>query len=46
MKLCIYITLLMSLSCVSAFHPYPLVIEGAGEGAKQAASSILNDILK
>ena len=30
----------------SAFHPYPLVIEGAGEGAKQAASSILNDILK
>lgn len=30
----------------SAFHPYPLVIQGAGEGAKQAASSILNDILK
>lgn len=30
----------------SAFHPYPLVIEGAGEGARQAASSILNDILK
>ena len=30
----------------SAFHPYPLVIQGAGEGARQAASSILNDILK
>jgi len=30
----------------SAFHPYPLVIEGAGEGAKQAASSVLNDILR
>jgi len=30
----------------SAFHPCPLVIEGAGEGARQAASSILNDILK
>ncbi|MBR1705851.1 MAG: aspartate kinase [Bacteroidales bacterium] len=30
----------------SAFHPYPLVIEGAGEGAVQAASSVLNDILR
>ncbi len=30
----------------SSFHPYPLVIQGAGEGARQAASSILNDILK
>jgi homoserine dehydrogenase len=30
----------------SAFHPSPLVIQGAGEGAKVAASSILNDILK
>ena len=30
----------------SSFHPYPLVISGAGEGAKQAASSILNDILR
>jgi len=30
----------------SAFHPYPLVIQGAGEGAKQAASSVLNDILR
>ena len=30
----------------SAFHPYPLVIQGAGEGARQAASSILNDILR
>lgn len=30
----------------SAFHPYPLVIEGAGEGAIQAASSVLNDILR
>ena len=30
----------------STFHPSPLVIQGAGEGAKVAASSILNDILK
>ena len=30
----------------SAFHPYPLVIQGPGEGAKEAASSILNDILR
>lgn len=30
----------------SRFHPTPLVIQGAGEGAKMAASSILNDILK
>ena len=30
----------------SAFHPYPLVISGAGEGAGEAASSLLNDILK
>ena len=30
----------------SAFHPYPLVIQGAGEGARQAASSLLNDILQ
>ena len=30
----------------SAFHPYPLVISGAGEGARLAASSILNDILR
>ena len=30
----------------SSFHPYPLVIQGAGEGARQAASSILNDILR
>ena len=30
----------------SAFHPYPLVIAGAGEGAREAASSLLNDILK
>ena len=30
----------------SSFHPYPLVIQGAGEGATQAASSILNDILR
>lgn len=30
----------------SSFHPYPLVIQGAGEGAKQASSSILNDILR
>lgn len=30
----------------SACHPSPLVIQGAGEGARQAAASILNDILK
>ena len=30
----------------SAFHPYPPVIQGPGEGAREAASSILNDILR
>ena len=30
----------------SAFHPYPLLIQGPGEGAREAASSILNDILR
>ena len=30
----------------SALHPYPLVILGPGEGAREAASSILNDILR
>ncbi|MBR5924828.1 MAG: aspartate kinase [Bacteroidales bacterium] len=30
----------------SAYHPYPLLIQGAGEGALLAASSVLNDILK
>ena len=30
----------------SALHPYPLVIQGPGEGAREAASSILNDILR
>ena len=30
----------------SDFHPSPLVIQGAGEGAQPAAASILNDILK
>ena len=30
----------------SSFHPLPIVIEGPGEGALQAASSILNDILR
>lgn len=30
----------------SAFHPYPLVIQGPGEGAREAASSILSDILR
>ena len=30
----------------SAFHPYPIVIQGPGEGARDAASSILNDILR
>ena len=30
----------------SAFHPYPLVIQGPGEGAREAASSVLNEILR
>lgn len=30
----------------SAYHPYPLLIQGAGEGARLAASSVLNDILR
>lgn len=30
----------------SAYHPYPLLIQGAGEGAILAASSVLNDILR
>ena len=30
----------------SSFHPLPIVIEGPGEGALQAASSILDDILR
>ncbi len=30
----------------SAFHPTPIVIQGPGEGARQAAASILNDILR
>ena len=30
----------------SALHPYPLLIQGPGEGAREAASSILNDILR
>ena len=30
----------------SAYHPYPLLIQGAGEGALMAASSVLNDILR
>ena len=30
----------------SAFHPYPLVIQGPGEGAREAASSILNDLIR
>ncbi|MBQ9548346.1 MAG: aspartate kinase [Bacteroidales bacterium] len=30
----------------STFHPSPLVIRGAGEGALQAASSLLNDIVR
>ena len=29
----------------SAYHPYPLVIQGAGEGARMAAGSIMNEIL-
>ena len=30
----------------SAFHPTPIVIQGPGEGARQAAASLLNDILR
>ena len=30
----------------SAYHPYPLLIQGAGEGARLAAASVLNDILR
>ncbi|MBP5566232.1 MAG: hypothetical protein J6X57_01890 [Bacteroidales bacterium] len=30
----------------SAYHPYPLLIQGAGEGARMAAASVLNDILR
>ena len=30
----------------SAYHPYPLLIQGAGEGALMAAASVLNDILR
>lgn len=30
----------------SAYHPYPLLIQGAGEGAILAAASVLNDILR
>ena len=30
----------------SAYHPYPLLIQGAGEGARIAAASVLNDILR
>lgn len=29
----------------STYHPYPLVIQGAGEGARMAAGSIMNEIL-
>ena len=34
------------ISIRSAFHPSPLIIQGAGEGARMAASSVLNDILR
>lgn len=34
------------ISIRSTFHPSPLIIQGAGEGAKMAASSVLNDILR
>ena len=34
------------ISIRSAFHPSPLLIQGAGEGARMAASSVLNDILR
>ena len=30
----------------SAFHPSPIVIQGPGEGTRQAAASLLNDILR
>ena len=30
----------------SSFHPTPIVIQGPGEGARQAAASLLNDILR
>ena len=30
----------------STMHPYPLLIQGPGEGARLAASSVLNDILR
>ena len=30
----------------STYHPSPLLIQGAGEGARMAASSVLNDILR
>lgn len=30
----------------STYHPYPLLIQGPGEGARLAASSVLNDILR
>ena len=30
----------------SAFHPSPIVIQGPGEGARGAAASLLNDILR
>ncbi len=30
----------------SAYHPYPLLIQGPGEGAGMAAGSILNEILR
>lgn len=30
----------------SAYHPYPLLIQGPGEGARVAAGSVLNETLK
>ena len=30
----------------SSYHPYPMLIQGAGEGPNLAASSVLNDILR
>ena len=35
-----------SIMVKSAYHPYPLVIQGPGEGAREAASSIMSDILR
>ena len=35
-----------AISITTAFHRSPVVIHGAGDGARQAAASLLNDILR